>query len=242
MDRWAKYAISEGEDSREYLQSDQSRVNKYVNSCKILADKLGVNETSKLLDVGCGAGEFMLAVDGACNKYLGIDVSGDKIAIAKERVKTGHSQFDVYDITEGRVGELFDLVVSLTCLDHIFDKESALKNIHSSMEADGRCYIEVRNKDYLPKYIFEILSLNSRAVSEKYGDDTFTDLNESAWDKLIKNAGFEIVNKPHSIRPYFMGDVSHKIKGAIRYIVDRMFFGKRYMLAYELTKSNMHEN
>jgi len=123
MDKLAEYAICEGKNSREYLQSDQSRINKYVNSCKNLAVKLGIDYSVKLLDVGCGSGEFMLAVDGDCKKYLGIDVSEDKIAIAKERVNSEHSLFHVYDITDGAIHELFDVVVSLTCLDHIFDKK-----------------------------------------------------------------------------------------------------------------------
>lgn len=52
---------------------------------KYLCEKVPMNGELSLLDVGCGAGRFSLALAGRVREAAGIDVSGNMIAAARWR-------------------------------------------------------------------------------------------------------------------------------------------------------------
>lgn len=54
---------------------------------KILLEKLHIDETSHVIDLGCGVGRICELIHSHCHSYLGLDYAEKMIALAKDRNK-----------------------------------------------------------------------------------------------------------------------------------------------------------
>ena len=104
-----------------------------IDLCQRLALRrwLKASPGTRVLDVGCGVGRWsrLLASRGA--QVTGIDLSPTMIEEARRRVNNsqgpGKCYFAVQDLTTLQIGKKFDLVLSVTVLQHILDSD-ALRN------------------------------------------------------------------------------------------------------------------
>ena len=99
---------------------------------------LKVADGTRVLDVGCGVGRWsrLLAARGA--QVTGVDLSPTMIAQARQRATregvVDRCRFQVQDLSTLEVGEQFDLVLSVTVLQHILDPDK-LRNALQAMKA-----------------------------------------------------------------------------------------------------------
>lgn len=181
---WKKRVKKHGEKSvadlneKKGLYDDEIRKNVFFSLIKSVKGK-------KVLDVGCGTGKWdvLLAQKGA--EVTGIDfVEGliDAAAIKADsmgvnvRFKTG----DIADLIPG--DELYDLVISITVLQHITDEENmkkALANIHSVLKTGGQILII----EYAPK---KSSHLQSSYMVFRTRDE---------WVKLFNKSGFVLIKE-----------------------------------------------
>ena len=102
-----------------------------------VADGLGVDAETRLLDVGCGAGRFCLNAAEAGTAVAGIDASAALIAIARERVPDG--DFRVGDMEQLPFDDgAFDLVTALNSLQFAGDPVGALREAARVVHPEGR--------------------------------------------------------------------------------------------------------
>jgi len=106
---------------------------------------LQLGTDTRVLDVGCGVGRWsrLLAARGA--RVTGVDLSPTMISEARRRALAegvaGRCRFLVQDSTALDVGETFDLVLSVTVLQHILDPQAlraALQRIVRHLAPGGR--------------------------------------------------------------------------------------------------------
>jgi len=120
--------------------------NRAIDLCQRLALRrwLRVPPGTRVLDVGCGVGRWsgLLAARGA--SVTGIDVSPTMIAEARRRTPAGRlrgqCRFLVQDLATLQAGEKFDLVLSVTVLQHILDAatlRASLERLVEHLEEDG---------------------------------------------------------------------------------------------------------
>lgn len=96
-------------------------------------------ENKKILDIGCGTGEFSRMFQGA--QYTGIDISPDYIQFAKRR-KSG--EFSVMDATNLSFQDnFFDGVLVMAILHHLPDEDAkkVLEGAKRVMKEKGRIVI-----------------------------------------------------------------------------------------------------
>jgi SAM-dependent methyltransferase len=99
---------------------------------------------SRILDIGCGGGEFVLALAGEGRELYGIepDPSARKMATARGvRTADGTAEVIPPDIGARR----FDLIVMTHVLEHCGDPGAALRNALSLLAPGGGFYCEVPN-------------------------------------------------------------------------------------------------
>ncbi|RNC62865.1 MAG: Ubiquinone biosynthesis O-methyltransferase [Candidatus Dichloromethanomonas elyunquensis] len=110
VDMWNSMAGSFGENVHPGFEEDAF--------LKLLLNKNMLNPEGLILDVGCGAGKYALALAGRCNQVTGVDLSPQMIAIAeqkKEEYKIDNAAFyceDWHDLDLMQAGwqHKFDLV------------------------------------------------------------------------------------------------------------------------------------
>lgn len=164
--------------------------NRLIHLCqsRALAPWLTVQPGARVLDIGCGVGRWSrrLAARGA--RVTGIDLSPTMIEEARRRAEAGgvaeRCRFLVQDCAHLDVEGPFDLILSVTVLQHILDVgalRAAVRGIARHLAPNGRLVIleaapartathcnspvfRARHRDFYRR-LFEECGLGMRAVT-----------------------------------------------------------------------------
>lgn len=117
---WYDQAYEEVADYHgHYTQS------RYYFVWAVIADRMSRSGVQKIVDLGCGPGQFALLLhDKHLADYYGLDFSSKSIEMARQRCP--FFRFDVADLATSEVFEnsAYDCIVSLEFLEHVeFDLE-----------------------------------------------------------------------------------------------------------------------
>jgi len=108
-----------------------------INSKKNLIHKLHLAK-GKLLDIGCGTGEFLQAM-----KQVNWDVQGMETA-KDARTFASQNEIPVAD-NLNKINDKFDIITMWHVLEHIHDVDELMKNIQRLLKDDGYFIITVPN-------------------------------------------------------------------------------------------------
>ena len=105
---------------------------------------------SKILDIGCGTGNFSIKLTEMGCKVVGIDVSEEMLNKAREKAKRKgldieFHKMDVYNL--GFSDESFDQVFSMAAFEFIKEPEKAYDEMHRVLKKDGHLLIGTIAKD-----------------------------------------------------------------------------------------------
>ena len=147
------------------------------------------NSVSRLLDVGCGTGEFALKLKKHKKdvSIFGIDISTDMINIAKAKAKfNGNSDIDF------RVGDVdhmpysdnyFDCITCAHSFHHYPHKKRAMREMFRVLKNNGKIMIIDGCKDkLLGKFIFDFV-IKKHEVEVHH-------LHSNQFRRLLAGAGF----------------------------------------------------
>jgi SAM-dependent methyltransferase len=139
---------------------------------------------ARVLDVGCGVGRWssLLAARGA--QVTGVDLSPTMIDEANRRAKADgvetRCRFVVQDLAQLDAGEVFDLVIGVTVLQHILDPEAlrmAVQRMSDHLAPGGRMVL---------------LEAAPAHVAERCDTTVFRARQRSVYLKLFADAGLEL--------------------------------------------------
>lgn len=175
---------------------------------------LNIEQDQTLLEIGCGTGEFSIAVSGRCRKVIAADVSIPMLEFARRKA-TGQDvkNIEFYNagfLTYEHSGEPVDAVLSQLALHHLPDfwKMIALRRVYSLLKDGGRFYLrdtvysfEVDSyKDYFDEWV--------EGIRNAAGDETAFDVETAVREEyttlgwimegLLERAGFHIDKKEYS--------------------------------------------
>lgn len=160
--------------------------------------KLGRRADGRLLDVGCGQGQFLARAARRFDAY-GIDISPARVARARQV-----SGLDT--VSEGAATELpfadafFDVVCALDVVEHLDDPARFFEEARRVLRADGLLLFSTPN----------VASLGHRRKGQNsfmYGDPTHVSLlAPDRWRQLVLATGFSVVRDGTDLPwdpPYF---------------------------------------
>ena len=157
-----------------------------LNLTKKLFKSENINNTSKILDVGCGTGQtaaFLAHEYGAT--VTGIDVNSTMVAKAKERMKKNRLPVN---IIHGSIEQTslpnhhFDYIISESVLSFV-NKPKALDEIFRLLKSGGR-FIAIELT-----IINRLTEKEEHEIKQFYGLDSLNTKND--WVTLLSQAGFE---------------------------------------------------
>lgn len=123
------------------------RMNAMLPYYRWVAENFGSALGRRVLDAGCGVGNFFSAAAERIELGVGIDLSPVNIADAKKRfADAGNIRFVQADLDEQAQAlrdERFDTVVCLDVLEHLQDDEALLKRLTQIVEPGGYVLIKV---------------------------------------------------------------------------------------------------
>lgn len=98
---------------------------------------------SRLIEIGCGAGEFLTAVQPLVVEATGIELNPDQAAVGRQTGLNIKSEpvehFDDF--------KRFDVICMFQTLEHMLEPRAALDAIRKALTDEGTLFIEVPNVD-----------------------------------------------------------------------------------------------
>lgn len=113
---------------------------------KIAVKEAGIAKDSKVLEIGCGNGDFTryLAEETAA-PILAVDISPELIKIAKEKIKRPNVSFGVANVEKLPFeSESFDVVTGKSILHHL-DLGKSLPEVKRVLKKEGRIFFSEPN-------------------------------------------------------------------------------------------------
>lgn len=129
----------------------------------------------KILDVGCGTGEFISALSKNLShaEVHGMDISFDMIRIAKSKLQNGKIKYKVGDVEHLPYNNnTFDVVTCSHSFHHYPDKKKAVSEMHRVLKPDGRLMVIDGCRDVaLGKMIFNIIGKIEKHVYHMFAHE-----------------------------------------------------------------------
>jgi len=158
----------------------------------------------KLLDIGCGTGDFIQFAQKKGLKIFGIEPNQKAIEIAKNKISREGEFFDELSDTD----ETFDSITLWHVLEHIPDLNRTLIEIKSKLKSEGELIIAVPNyKSFDAKFYQSFWAAYDvpRHLWHFSPED---------FDRLMNHHGMKIVNKyPLLLDSFYVSLLSEKYKG-----------------------------
>lgn len=149
-----------------------------------LAEKLQLTQDHAVLDVACGAGEWLLACADQGARPHGVDLSSKAIAICKQNLPQGEfhaCSAETLPFEDNR----FDLITCLGSLEHFVKPELAIAEMLRVAKKGARFILLVPNQDFLTRKLG--LFGGTDQVNAKEEVKT---LNE--WQELFESSGLVV--------------------------------------------------
>ena len=195
--------------SRKYARSRISDPNGYERTLE--RTRVHLQPEYSVLELGCGTGTTALRLAGGARSYLGTDVSGGMIAIAKEKLavepipalsfRTATAEELVHE--ESR----FDAVLGFNYLHMVRDVPDTLRSIHALLKPGGLYISKTPCLGDMNPLIPLLLLPVMRAIGKAPHVGSFS---TSELEQSIVDAGFDVMvkeshaSKGRDQRPYIV--------------------------------------
>lgn len=157
----------------------------YADEKNLMSKKMAIvvnylAKKGKLLDIGCGTGELISRVADKYEGIVGVEINKSAYAVLEEKTKP-YSNVEVFDNLKKAEGA-YDVCTTLDVLEHIEDPLPTVKDIFALLKTGGQYIVTVPNwYDFIWTKILKRSPYHVTFHSH-YG-----------WSKILKKAGFEIV-------------------------------------------------
>jgi len=226
----------------QYLQAQlENKLAKFI--VKEARSRLPINHEIMVLDMGSGLGGLVSEFKKTGINCLGIDADSSTIEIAKKRqTEEGLDHQGVFYCAEGERlpfhSDLFDMVCSITAVEHVRDIEKYLNEAYRVIKPGGLTFIVAPNfftfweghyRVYTPPFLMYLSKRLFKVYLKLYGRNTaYSDklnfkINPRYLTKLLANTGFvkiedislsrmkELFHNPDTIVDEAMSDKVKKV-------------------------------
>lgn len=133
FDAFAHYNVEQHGKADALLQYRISLLKKYA----------GFKPADEVLDIGCGNGHHLFALDGTFRSAIGIDIAAGMVDRAKRTMPANSSSTFHFLVDDAQTLSIIpdnavDVVICVGALEHMFDKRSVLSAARRVLRKNGR--------------------------------------------------------------------------------------------------------
>jgi|GEM_PF-3465970 len=103
---------------------------------KLVQDNIG--RPGALIDIGCGTGVLAQVISGKANKYVGVDISAERIRQARNKINSDNCSFQPADAQSLPFKEnSFDAAVAIEVIEHLPDPDLFMREVNRVLAKGG---------------------------------------------------------------------------------------------------------
>lgn len=188
--RWADKEKGDPRDSWHYRKK---RIQMTIFN---FLDEIEINKDAFVIEIGCGGGSLTEKLSILFNSIIAFDISIEAIKSTRKKVvSNSHCDFLVCDVTKMPfTSSVFDIVIFSEVLEHVYDQQKAIKDIHRIVKPDGHLLLTTPNSGgiyrIIDKHIHKLRRKPYRPTSQIMDNP----LSASALIRLL-NPYFKIIKK-----------------------------------------------
>jgi benzoyl-CoA reductase/2-hydroxyglutaryl-CoA dehydratase subunit BcrC/BadD/HgdB len=193
--------------------------------------EIGINlikDKTTIYDIVCGYGFLRETVDKYGGRYLGIDSNKNGYQYYKNIYPDDNYSYGLFpDDNKVTQQDLANgLIICLTTLDEITDKNKFLKGIKNLSTANTSIYIAVRNKNRIFNTKKKIKDIHGNPISDESLEEYIS---------RFQSNGFKVLKITKHIRPLITSIDGSILKQIAIYLFSIFFpLNKTYMLGFSL--------
>src|SRR5262245_55048246 len=209
------------EPTQEWVYSSQREKTSFVTRCGLSG--------GMVLDVGCGAGFFLRALDGSKWDLYGVDQSVAASRLAESHIGTGHV------VTGTLIGSTwpdssFDLVTFWSALEHTNEPRTNLRKARSLLKEGGTLVVQLPNAGSYQARLFDGDWVALDAPRHRYH---FT---LPVLRRLLSETGFEAYRTTCFSKAHNSHALRHSLKGRLGMRDTSALSHARFYLSLALVK------
>lgn len=161
---------------------------------KVLSSLRKYSPGLKIIDIGCGDGNFSESLTNKGFKVYGVDMSKSGIEIAKKRGVGEFVQASVYEsLCEALRCDLFDAAVSVEVIEHLYDPKLFLYQANKSLKKDGILIVTTPYWGYLKNIVLSITNRIDNALTVNWDGGHIKHFSRKTLTLMASNYGFQIL-------------------------------------------------
>jgi 2-polyprenyl-3-methyl-5-hydroxy-6-metoxy-1,4-benzoquinol methylase len=150
----------------------------------------------RVLDVGCGDGNFTASLADAGFVMCGVDLSHDRIARAQASYRNiRFAQASAYDdLSAPFGGEAFDAIVSIEVIEHLFSPRDFLDRARLALRPGGRLILTTPYWGYFKNVALAVTNRMDRALTATWDGGHIKHWSYRTLRMVGEERGFEYVS------------------------------------------------
>lgn len=185
------------ETSQEWIASSQSEKTRFLTRCGLSG--------GSILDVGCGAGFFLRALDARTWDRYGVEISAVASRAAEARIGTGHVPTGTLTAAPWEDSR-FDVVTFWSALEHTNEPRLNLQKARRLLKTGGTVIVQLPNAGSYQAQMFKGDWFALDAPRHRYH---FT---SSILERLLSETGFEV----YRITSFSKAHNSHALRQSLK--------------------------
>lgn len=193
------------------------------------------HEDSSVLEVGCGSGDLLAAIEGS--RKVGIDFSEEYIKWAKEKHQGKNIEFLTMDANEIKLNEKFDLIIISNLIGFVDDIQNVFEQVKKVSHPNTKVIVQYYNSLWEPVIKFaELVGLKKKTPLQNW-------LNSRDINNLLFVSGFDVYrNTKRLIFPLWFPVLSFILNRYLaKFPIFRFFSLNLYSFAKPLPENNESE-
>ena len=149
----------------------------------------------RVLDAGCGDGNFTASLSDEGFEMYGIDLSSGGISTAKERYpQVSFFQASLYDSFTAACGvSTFDAVVAIEVIEHLYSPRQFVQRAHAALRPGGLFVVTTPYWGYVKNVLLSLTNRIDRALTSLWEGGHIKHYSYQTLRQLLTVQGFDYI-------------------------------------------------
>lgn len=149
----------------------------------------------KVLDAGCGDGNFAVSMAEAGYEMYGIDMSASGIKVAQGRGMGRFAQASVYEDFTAAFDDVdaFDAIVAVEVIEHLYDPRGFVKLARAALKDDGLLLVTTPYWGWLKNVVLAVTNRMDRSLTALWDGGHIKHWSRKTLTELMAEQGMKFV-------------------------------------------------